>query len=286
MTRLLAGLELTAESIMPRPADRRAKIELLRAAEAVFVEHGLAAAKVEDITAQAGVSKGAFYLHFESKEDCFRQIIEAFVAKLAACLNLSPLTGPVITAEAFADHLDEWHAHDLGILEFCWQNRGLMRLLLTGGGGAHFAYLVDEFAERQSDQIQRIGRVLVASGIYRPEVDPEILPALISGAYERLVREMIKQPRRPDIDAWARQAQMLFVRGLLTSEALAVVDRKVRDGVVTLGPQAAPHLESTKGPQAGPYTTAMTMGPQAAGTLNGRPKPRDSGIHVRRTRKT
>ena len=26
---------------MPRPADRRAKVELLRAAESVFVEHGL-----------------------------------------------------------------------------------------------------------------------------------------------------------------------------------------------------------------------------------------------------
>ena len=78
---------------MPRPADRRAKIELLRAAEAVFVEHGLSAAKVEDITARAGVSKGAFYLHFESKEDCFRQIVEGFVAKLATCVGDAPPPG-------------------------------------------------------------------------------------------------------------------------------------------------------------------------------------------------
>ena len=75
---------------MSRPADRRAKIELLRAAEAVFVEHGLGASKVEDITARASVSKGAFYLHFESKEDCFRQIVEGFVAKLASCLDDGP----------------------------------------------------------------------------------------------------------------------------------------------------------------------------------------------------
>ncbi|MFT3769181.1 MAG: TetR/AcrR family transcriptional regulator [Minicystis sp.] len=214
---------------MPRPADRRVRIELLRAAEAVFVEHGLAAAKVEDITARAGVSKGAFYLHFESKEDCFRQIIEAFVAKLAACLDISPLAGAYVTPEMFAAHLDEWHAHDLEILEFCWQNRGLMKLIFSGGGGVSFAYLVDEFSERQTAQIKDIGRALVASGIYRADVDPEVLPALITGAYERLVREMIKQPRRPDIEAWTRQAQTLFVRGLLTEEALAVVDRKVRD---------------------------------------------------------
>src|SRR6185312_1152617 len=100
---------------MGRPADRRAKIELLRAAEAVFVEHGLAASKVEDITGRAGVSKGAFYLHFESKDDCWRQIVEGFVAKLAVCLEAPPASGPGAGVEAFAAHLAEWHAHDLEI---------------------------------------------------------------------------------------------------------------------------------------------------------------------------
>jgi AcrR family transcriptional regulator len=214
---------------MPRPADRRAKIELLRAAEAVFVEHGLTAAKVEDITARAGVSKGAFYLHFEGKEDCFRQIVEAFVAKLASCLDTLPPTGPGLPVESFAAHLEAWRDHDLEILEFCWQNRGLMRLLLSGGGGAHFAYLVDEFAERTCEQMKGVAKHLVAAGIYRVDVDPDMVPALVSGAWERMIREIIKQPRRPDIEAWARQSQGLFMRGLLTPEALAVVDRKVRE---------------------------------------------------------
>src|SRR3954462_2194158 len=107
---------------MSRIADPRAKIELLRAAESVFAEHGLTASKVEDITARAGVSKGAFYLHFESKEDCFRQIVEGFVAKLAACLD----DGPPPTEAGGMEHLGamiaKWHAHDLEIFEFCWQN--------------------------------------------------------------------------------------------------------------------------------------------------------------------
>src|SRR5271155_3891883 len=107
---------------MPRPADRRAKIELLRAAEAVFVEHGLGAAKVEDITARAGVSKGAFYLHFESKEDCFRQIVEGFVAKPAACLADGPPPADVGMGDLL-ELIAKWHAHDLEIFEFCWQNR-------------------------------------------------------------------------------------------------------------------------------------------------------------------
>src|SRR5262245_51333922 len=143
---------------MPRPADKRAKIELLRAAEEVFVEHGLSAAKVEDITARAGVSKGAFYLHFESKDDCWRQIVEAFVAKLASCLHAPPPSGPGGGVEAFAVAMADWQAHDVEIFEFCWQNRGLMGMLFTGGGGVPYAYLMDEFAERVADQIRTFAR--------------------------------------------------------------------------------------------------------------------------------
>lgn len=214
---------------MPRPADRRTKIELLRAAEAVFVEHGLAAAKVEDITGRAHVSKGAFYLHFESKEDCFRQIIEGFVAKLASCLDDSPPTSAVSGVEAWAPHIDAWRAHDESIFEFCWQNRGLMGILFSGGGGGHYAYLMDEFAERVAQQIQLWARHLMAVGVYRNDIDPEVLAALTAGAYERLLRDMIKRPKRPDVEAWARHAMDLFTRGLLTPEARDVVDRKVSE---------------------------------------------------------
>ena len=229
---------------MSRPADRRAKIELLRAAEAVFVEHGLGASKVEDITARASVSKGAFYLHFESKEDCFRQIVEGFVAKLAACVE----DGPPPTEASGVDHLAQliaqWHAHDLEIFEFCWQNRGLMGILFSGGGGASYGYLIDEFAERTAHQIQVWARHLMAVGVYRSDLDPEVLPALMSGGYERLMRELIKRPRRPDIEGWARQAMGLFTRGLLTDVARAVLDREVNPGGLASSPKT-PSMEQT-----------------------------------------
>lgn len=230
---------------MSRPADRRAKIELLRAAEAVFVEHGLGASKVEDITARASVSKGAFYLHFESKEDCFRQIVEGFLAKLASCLDDTPrpprkaAVGEVPAPESVEDlpgHLAQWHAHDCEIFEFCWQNRGLMGILFSGGGGAPYAYLMDEFAERVAQQIQGWAEHLMAAGVYRKDLDSAVLPALISGGYERLVREMIKRTKRPDIASWARQAMGLYMRGLLTDEARAVLDREVLDREVSRAP--------------------------------------------------
>jgi len=47
----------------------------LAAALQVFGERGLAAARLEDIAKQAGLSKGTIYLYFPNKEELFREMV-------------------------------------------------------------------------------------------------------------------------------------------------------------------------------------------------------------------
>lgn len=54
--------------------------EIVAAALAVFSEKGFAAARLEDVAARAGVSKGAIYLYFATKEDIFRAVVEQAIA--------------------------------------------------------------------------------------------------------------------------------------------------------------------------------------------------------------
>ena len=49
--------------------------EILAAAHAVFGRQGFAAARLEDIAREAGISKGTLYLYFESKDALFRQMV-------------------------------------------------------------------------------------------------------------------------------------------------------------------------------------------------------------------
>ena len=211
---------------MPRVADPRTRIVLLRAAEAVFSDRGLSAAKVEEVTKRAGVSKGAFYLHFESKEDCFRQIVEGVLARLAVSAK-SPTLQSITSPDDVPMLLETRLRESVELFEFCWQNRGIMKMILEGGGGAPYAYLIDEFAAGIVQQSEALIVHATARGLYRSDIDPAIVARLISGTYERLVRELIKQPRRPDIEGWARQAQDLLTRGLYTPHVSAILDQKV-----------------------------------------------------------
>jgi len=61
-----------------RPEDRPG--EILTAALDVFSEHGFRAARMEEVARRAGVSKGAVYLYFPTKEELFRAVIEDAVA--------------------------------------------------------------------------------------------------------------------------------------------------------------------------------------------------------------
>lgn len=235
---------------MPRPADPNTRIELLRAAEAVFTQHGLAAAKVEDITGRAGVSKGAFYLHFESKEDCFRQIAEAFVARLANCVEPPP-ERPEDGPQTDAERLANWHRHDVSVLEFCWENRGLLRMLLDGANGREWSYLIDSFAERTRRNVEGWVAHGVASGAYREGLDVSVVAALVSGGYDRLARELIRSPQRPDIQAWCRQSLDLFTRGLLRAPGV-VVDLGVSPPELAPAPPSSPRPKGAPPPPSPP----------------------------------
>lgn len=54
--------------------------EILDAALAVFAEKGFSAARMEDISRRAGVTKGTIYLYFESKEALFKALVRESLA--------------------------------------------------------------------------------------------------------------------------------------------------------------------------------------------------------------
>jgi AcrR family transcriptional regulator len=208
---------------MPRPSDPTARIKLLAAAEAVFVERGLDGAKVEDITRRAAMSKGAFYLHFESKEQAFRELVEGMVARLAtfveaACEGCDPNTD----VAAFLDH---WVNLDAQLFEFIWQNKGLIGLLLEGGSGATFRYLVDEFADRASAKTRAFLEEGIRYGIYRSDLDLDLTAEFISGAYDRFARRVVKMPRKPEFLPLMEQMQHLVVSGIGTATFVAKLHR-------------------------------------------------------------
>jgi AcrR family transcriptional regulator len=58
--------------------------EIVEAALEVFAERGFSAARIDDVAARAGISKGTLYLYFASKEELFKAVVrQALLPNLA-----------------------------------------------------------------------------------------------------------------------------------------------------------------------------------------------------------
>src|SRR2546430_14573729 len=79
----------------PRPADPRIRSGLLAAARDLFLAQGFAATGIEEICAAAGVTKGALFHHFETKEALAIEVLGEWTrAGLQAYSNAAFLGAP------------------------------------------------------------------------------------------------------------------------------------------------------------------------------------------------
>jgi AcrR family transcriptional regulator len=188
--------------------------ELLDAALDVFFEKGFSAARLEDIAARAGVSKGTVYLYFSSKEDVFDALVRAIPQA-----NIEQVRALAGDATIPADQL-------LGrVLRFIG---GLIRdprmikfpRLIVGEAG-NFPKLAEtykrEVISRGSAILTHIIERGIEEGRLRP-VDPQhaayaaIAPLLFTAIWRTTFEQFDATPL--DADAFVEQHIETFLRGL------------------------------------------------------------------------
>lgn len=91
------------------------RARLIQAAEKVFARDGFEAAKLEEIAADAGYTRGAFYANFASKEDLFLSLLEREISHRIR--NAEKLT------EGFQDPDAKLHALREFFLTMCQDRR-------------------------------------------------------------------------------------------------------------------------------------------------------------------
>lgn len=134
-------------------ADRETKEKLLESAKKEFLEKGYMKASLRKICADAGVTTGALYFFFGSKEDLFAAIVKPPLDTLTDVLtkhfaeDMEIMSAPDF-AEQYSPEDDKEHEIiGAALVHHIYQNYDAFMLLLTKAQGSRFENCVDGLVE-------------------------------------------------------------------------------------------------------------------------------------------
>jgi AcrR family transcriptional regulator len=224
---------------MARPADPHARAALVKSARAEFVKHGLKGARIEDITFACGLSKGAFYLHFPSKEALFGELVAGFRARTDSLLErrkvqLGRFIGEhgALSAQDIRTRTARYEAlleletkADREVLSLLWEYRDVFGVLVSGCQGTEFSGLVWEIAQREIARVQEDFEVVKACGACRTDMPSELFGSMLVGTYLLVAQQMSRMKTRPDFDVWVGALHRLIREGSAPQEPVKVKSR-------------------------------------------------------------
>jgi AcrR family transcriptional regulator len=153
---------------------RRTRARFIEAGRVVFARDGFLKARIADIATEAGVSYGAFYHYFDSKEEIFREIAEE--------MEVSLLSMDDVPHDASGSPYDRIWAANWSYLAAYRRNAGIMRVIEEVSRYDDHVRAVrdrrqDKFAARLNASIRRLQQ----AGLADPDIDGEYAATALGG---------------------------------------------------------------------------------------------------------
>ena len=200
---------------MPRPdvSDAR-RAQILEAATVVFARLGFQQARMDDVAAEAGLSKGALYLYFDSRDAIIAGLMrDLFDAELEALRAALAAPGPVLARlRGLTARLTRDLERQRALLPMAWEFYAL------AGRRDDVRALCRDYLRACRAPLVRLLEHGIASGELRP-LDPEAAALAIAALYEGFLVLWITEPDALHPDRQGQAAFDLLLDGMRATEA-------------------------------------------------------------------
>ena len=187
---------------------------ILSTAEKEFREKGFLSASLRNIVKTAGVTTGAFYGYFKSKEELFEALVGEQYEYFLNCF---------IKAQTdFADLPLEEQPEMLGnisgacmheMLHYAYEHLGAFKLILCSSEGTRFSGLVDKMVEIETEGTHEYLKVLEALGRPSPPIDEHLEHILITGMFNTFFELIIHEMPLDRAEHYLKEMRAFYTAG-------------------------------------------------------------------------
>ena len=172
--------------------------KIQEAALGEFLDKGFLGASLRQIVKNAGVTTGAFYGYFSSKEALFNALVEPHAAALMGKFMEAQTSFAELPEEQQPSHMGVESSHCVHwMVDYICDHREQVKLLLCKAEGTSYEHFVHNMVEVEVEYTLQYLEVLHRLGHECPQLDAQlchiIASGMFNGIFEIVVHDMPKE---------------------------------------------------------------------------------------------
>lgn len=174
--------------------DRETLNKIHEAAEKEFLEKGFKDASLRNIVKTVGVTTGAFYGYYKSKEELYEDLVgpvaEYYLNRFQESLETFSSLSPEKQKETMGNYSENFAVEGI---TFAYENVSRMKLLLTASAGTKYENFVHELVELEIESTHRFMECMEDAGMSRMKINPHFEHIITSGMYNSMFELVIHE---------------------------------------------------------------------------------------------
>ena len=189
-------------------------VRIRQAAMDEFLEKGFADASLRQIVKNAGVTTGAFYGYYSSKEALFTALVEPHAAAVMGMFMRAQTAFLELPEAEQPSHVGvESSACVKEMLEYVYQHLEPFRLLICKAQGTSYENFIHNMVEIEVEATQRYMEVLRRQGREIPVLDDQLCHIIASGMFHGIFEVVVHDMPYARAKHYVQQLQEFFLAG-------------------------------------------------------------------------
>lgn len=195
----------------------KATLELLyEAAKAEFMEKGFQGASLRNIAKTAGVTTGAVYGYYNSKEELFKALVNETYEYMLGEYKKSLRVFESLPIEQQPDAMGKISRECMKeLLVYAHNHSDEVYLILQCSEGTRYAFMVDELVELEIDATEKYCAVLGQLGYEAPHFDRKLEHILVTGMMNAYFEIIIHELPLDEAIRYAEELNDFYTAGWL-----------------------------------------------------------------------